>query len=365
MRIVMLSWRDQDNPEAGGAERFLHRVAAGLVERGHQVTVATAAYEGAAPVDVVDGVRIVRRGGKLTVYPRATAALLRGALGRADVVVDVQNGVPFFSRVARTAPVVVLVHHVHREQWPVVYGPRRAAIGWWVESRVAPAVYRRSRYITVSEHSRDELTQLGIGGGRISIVHNGTDRPPQPPWPRSPTPRLVTLGRLVPHKRVEHALRVVAALRDSLPDVHLDVVGDGWWADHLLALRRDLLLDDAVTFHGYVEEAAKHQLLDSAWVHLAPSLKEGWGLAVLEAAAHGVPTVGYAAAGGLADSVVDGVTGVLVDDEASLGTQARALLTDTERCRRLGSAAAARARTFTWDHTVAAFEKVLLEVIGR
>ena len=70
---------------------------------------------------------------------------------------------------------------------------------------------------------------------------------------------------------------------------------------------------DAVTFHGHIDDVAKHHVLQSAWVHVLPSRKEGWGLAVLEAAQHRVPTIGYRSSGGLSDSIVDGVTGILVD----------------------------------------------------
>lgn len=118
------------------------------------------------------------------------------------------------------------------------------------------------------------------------------------------------LSRLVPHKQIEHALTTLAVLRDHVPDVHLDVVGDGWWMDPLVEYAARLGVSDAVTFHGYLDEESKHQVLQRAWVHLMPSRKEGWGLAVTEAAQHGVPTVGYRSSGGLTDSVTDGITGL-------------------------------------------------------
>ena len=157
MRVLLHNWRDLHHPEAGGAERYLVTVAEGLAARGHDVTFRTAAYPGAVPDEVVEGVRYVRRGGHYSMYPRT---LLATAGSRPDVVVDVQNGVPYLSPLATRAPVVNLVHHVHREQWPVVFGPRAASTGWWVESRLAPAVYRRTRYVAVSGATRDELVRL-------------------------------------------------------------------------------------------------------------------------------------------------------------------------------------------------------------
>ena len=130
--VVFLSWRDTRHPEGGGAEKYLEMVATGLVGLGATVTVFCAAHPAAPPDEEVAGVRYVRRGGRLTVYLRGMLALLRGSLGSPDVVVDVQNGLPFWSRLVTRTPVVVLVHHVHREQWPVAIPARSApsAGGW-------------------------------------------------------------------------------------------------------------------------------------------------------------------------------------------------------------------------------------------
>ncbi len=124
--VLLLCWRDTGHPQGGGSERYLEEVGAGLARRVVKVTLRTAGYPGAPREETVDGVRIVRGGGRLTVYPRALGAILAGRVGlgplaglRPDAVVDTQNGIPFFSRVVAGAPVTVLVHHCHREQWPV------------------------------------------------------------------------------------------------------------------------------------------------------------------------------------------------------------------------------------------------------
>src|SRR5690606_29610981 len=113
-------------------------------------------------------------------------------------------------------------------------------------------------------------------------------------------------GRLVPQKRVEIAMNAVAALRVELPDLTLDVVGTGWWEPQLEEHADALGISDRVTFHGFVSEQEKHELLARAWVHAMPSLKEGWGLVVVEAGIHGTPTVAFRDAGGPSDSVLDG-----------------------------------------------------------
>ncbi|WP_409369018.1 glycosyltransferase [Mycolicibacterium insubricum] len=140
--------------------------------------------------------------------------------------------------------------------------------------------------------------------------------------------RVVVLSRLVPHKQIEDALSAVAALAPRFPGLHLDVIGGGWWSDRLAEQAAALGIADAVTFHGHVDDVTKHELVQRAWVQVLPSRKEGWGLAVIEAAQHQVPTIGYRHAGGLTDSIVDGVTGLLVSDHRELVDSLADLLDD-------------------------------------
>lgn len=364
LRVLFCNWRDTRNPEGGGSEVYVESVATALARSGHDVTILCAQHANAPQDEVVDGVRFVRRGGKLGVYPAALRAQLGGALGRFDVVVDVQNGIPFASTLVTSSPVVVLVHHVHREQWPVVYGPVRSRIGWALESTVAPRIYRHCRYVAVSQSTRSELAALGIDSRRIEVVHNGVERPLLPAEPDE-SPRILVLGRLVPHKRVEHVLAAAARLRFDHPDLRVAVVGDGWWAPELDAEARRLGVEDIVEFTGFCSEDDKHRQLSRAWVLALPSLKEGWGLVVMEAAGYGVPTVGYADAGGVAESVVDGVTGLLADDLDGFTAALGRLLADRALRRRLGTAAAARASEFGWDAAARAFTQVLLRAVGR
>ena len=93
--VLILNWRDTTHPEGGGSEVYVERIAAGLAARGRPVTLLCAAHPGAPAAERVGGIRVVRRGGRLSVYPHAWWAHLTGRLGGHEVVVDVQNGLPF------------------------------------------------------------------------------------------------------------------------------------------------------------------------------------------------------------------------------------------------------------------------------
>lgn len=361
-RVLFLSWRDMSHPEGGGSEMYVERTAQAMSDGGWDVTVLCAAYPGAPREERLGSVRFVRRGGRYSVYLRAAMYVL-GRANRYDAIVDIQNGVPFWTPLLTSTPVVLLIHHVHKEQWPVVFGPWRARLGWWLESRVAPAVYRGRRYVTVSEATRSELVGLGVDPAHVQVIHAGNDMPNDLDVGRGTgrhdPPSMVILGRLVPHKRVEIAIDTLSSLRERFPALTLDVVGSGYWQDELRAHARRLGVADAVRFRGFVSEATKHRLLADASVNLMPSLKEGWGLAVVEAAAHGTPSVAFRAAGGTTESVIHGRTGLLADYPAQFTDHVALLLSDPDLRDEMGAAARGYARRFTWTATGERFRAVV------
>jgi glycosyltransferase involved in cell wall biosynthesis len=359
--VLVLNWRDTLHPEGGGSERYVERIARGLVERGYRVTVFCARHENAPARQEIDGVRFVRRGTKITVYLYALLAVLTS---RADVIVDVQNGVPFFSRLVTRTPVVVLLHHLHRHQWVACLGRVLGRIGWWVESRLAPVVYWRCRYVTVSQHTRDDLVRLGIGNRRITVVPNGLTAPPPTSSGTADEPLLVAVSRLQPHKRLEHAIDVLVRLRERWPTLRLSIIGRGPWHDRLRRYAEERGVADRVTLHGWLSEQDKHELLARAWVHLCPSAKEGWGISVMEAAALGVPSVAYHEAGGVCESIRDRRTGLLAKDFDDFVASVDRLLREPGTRAQMSVAGRLHARKYDWEHSVDAFETVLVRAAG-
>ena len=360
VRIVIANWRDPWHPEAGGAERYAWEMARALAARGAAVRFLTARGSGQARGECRAGIEIVRRGGRFTVYPLALGWLIAHRRS-ADVVLDCQNGIPFFTPLVlpRHVPVLCVLHHVHTAQFTVHFPAWMAWAGRLLEGPASRLAYRRQACVAVSPSTIAAMRERLRWTGDIYLIPNGTPVPAVTPrhrptaapgLPAGQQVRLVWIGRLVAHKRAELIAEVAAR------GFTVDVIGRGPGAAALLAaLESEPALAGAVHLHGYLPEADKHAIVRESLLHLNTSAGEGWGLCVLEAAAFGVPTVAYDVEG-LRDAVRDGQTGWLVRDGEELADVVdRAVRELADPARRDEVAAACRdwAALLSWERSTA------------
>jgi glycosyltransferase involved in cell wall biosynthesis len=362
-RIVVCNWRDLKHPRAGGAEVYCHRIAEQFAAAGATVQLLTAEVEGAPRDEVVGGVRVHRAGNALTVYPRALLWLLRNRK-RVDAVVDCQNGIPFFTPLAvgRTTPVVCVIHHVHQEQFSLYLSRPAAAVARLLEGRFTRSVYRGRSFAVVSPSTRTDARRVLKLRGSIHVVANGIEQRPAPRVGRTVQPRIAIVGRLVPHKRVDYLLESLRDVRLAVPGVHLDVIGDGPARAALERRTAELGLEQAVTFHGFVDDETKRRLVAQSWLTAITSLSEGWGLTIIEAAALGIPAVGLDVAG-VRDAIRDHRTGWLVRDRDELTpalVNALRRLGDPLEAQAFGARARAWAASFSWRTSAEHLAQVLL-----
>jgi glycosyltransferase involved in cell wall biosynthesis len=358
VRLLVLNWRDLRSPAAGGAELVTHEVASRLVERGHEVTLFTSRPEGAAGRERIDGVEVVRRGSELTTRLRAPGFARRRSW---DLVVEEINTLPYFAPLWSRWPTLLLIHQLAREVWFYESKAPLSQIGYALEPAYLQ-VYRRSPKVTISRSTRDNLLGAGLGGP-VHVIPVAVSTPALAKLPdKAPSPRLISVSRLVPSKRPEHAVRSLAALRRGVPGATLTLVGDGPERARVETLARELGVSEAVTLRGRVADGEKHALLRDAGILIACSAREGWGLTVTEAARLGTPAVAYDVAG-LRDSIVDGRTGVLTAQAPeALAAGVSELLADGGRYTRLREAGWRLASELSWERTTDAFERVLRSV---
>lgn len=362
-RILFLNWRDRANPAAGGAESYTEEIAQRFVRAGAAVTLFTSAYRGAEPYDWSNGYLVIRKGGQFGVYAAAARHLRRYA-GDYDVVVDFQNGIPFFAPLWGPArlPVVCVIHHVHQRQFDMYFKWPMNLVGRVLEGRASRIVYQGRPMIAVSPSTRAEMRRELRFRGHVHIVPNGIDVPGPAPVRRAVRPTIAVVTRLVPHKQMDHLIAAVPELLGKWPELRVVVAGDGESREQLSSQVRKLGLQDVVDLPGRVSEEVKFELLATAWLTVAPSAAEGWGLTIMEANALGTPAVAYDVPG-LRDSVRHGITGWLVRRGQSLADalgEALDELSGPDQGAGFGAAARAWASAFSWDASAERLAGVLL-----
>ena len=359
-RVHVLAWRDLDDPDAGGSEvhadEFMRRWAAA----GLDITHRTSAAVGQPSTATRNGYRVVRRGSRYSVFPRAVASEWVRRMGRFDALVEVWNGVPWMSPVWCRRPRITFLHHVHGPMWDQLLPWPLAGVGRALEARLAPPFYRRSLTLTPSEATRDDLLQLGFRADHVVAVNNGVDAMFRPGGARSISPLVVSVARLAPVKRQDELIEAAVIARQRLPDLRLVIVGEGPLRPALEARIAAHGAGGWITMTGRLSQADLVAEYQRAWLVSSASLAEGWGLALTEAAACGTAAVATDVSGHRS-SVVDGVTGVLVPLERLAETMADVLL-DHARRDKLASAALARAQTLTWD---ASAQGILAALLGQ
>ena len=346
-RVHVLAWRDLDDPDAGGSEvhadEFMRRWAAA----GLDITHRTSAAVGQPATAMRNGYRVIRRGSRYSVFPRAVGSEWIRRMGGYDALVEVWNGVPWMSPVWCRKPHITFLHHVHGPMWDQLLPRPLAGVGRAMEARFAPPFYRRTLTLTPSDATRDDLLGLGFRAERVVAVNNGVDPMFHPGGLRSASPLVLCVGRLAPVKRQDELIEAAVIAKERVPDLHVVIVGDGPLRPALEARVAAHSAGGWITLAGRLSHADLVAQYQRAWLVSSASLAEGWGLTLTEAAACGTPAVATDVSGHRS-SVVDGVTGVLAPLDR-LGDTLADVLLDDQRREALAAAALTRARTLTWD----------------
>jgi glycosyltransferase involved in cell wall biosynthesis len=258
------------------------------------------------------------------------------------------NGVTFLTPLWCRTPRLALVHHIHREHYARELGTFGKVAAVALETLPLRLLYRRSRFVTISQATARDLACHGIDPANITVGYLGVELGVLHPDPdaRALEPTLLYLGRIKRYKRIE----LILDLLERLPGVVLELAGEGDHRPELEAQVRVRGLEDRVRMHGYVSEERKLELYQRAWVNVTTSSAEGWGLSVTEAAACATPSAALRQ-GGLAEAIDDGRTGILADDVPELATKLGALLSDLSQREAMGARALERVAALRWDDT--------------
>ena len=352
--LLAVNFRDPAHPEAGGAELHLEEILLEALRRGWKVTWLASGFRGAPAEAEHRGMRIVRRADWYD-FNLVVPGVLRREFSGAnlpDLIVEDINKVPCFCAQFTRAPVAVIVPHLFgtaafREANPIV-ASYVMGLEWFI-----PRTYATSRFLAISESTRDDLVERGVPGARIAVVHCGLDHNRyklDPSVAKAATPTLVFVGRLRRYKGLDWVLRSLPDVLAKVPTLRLEIIGDGPWQKALQEQAAERGVTHAVEFLGFLPFAEKVRRMQAAWAVVQPSPKEGWGLTVVEAGACGTAVVA-ADSPGLRDSVRRDETGLVVpyDDDAALTVALTRVATDIALRDRLAAAGVQWAARFQWD----------------
>ena len=305
---------------------------------------------------------------------RALASLTRLMRSyRPDIVHTHQSKAGLLGRLAATTSRVPnRVHTFHGNVFEGYFSPRMSAAVLTAERLAARAT---TRTIVLSEEQRRELVERRIGHpDRVTVIPLGLDLDQFAGHPRAEARAelgidpdavvLVAAGRLAPIKRIDRLLRVFRAVVDGHPEARLCIVGDGPLRPELEAQADGLALGDAVRFAGWSDAMpAWHAAAD---IVVNSSDSEGTPLVLIEAGATGRPVVATRV-GGVADVVIDGETGWLVDreDEAGFAERIGRLIDDPAMRSRMGDAAAARSQAHAAGRLVDEVAALYADLVAR
>ena len=348
LRFLMLNWRDPQNPASGGAERVSLAYLSALSSKGHDVWWFANAYPDCEQESILNGIHIIRRGGMGTSILAANRWFQSQA--RFDLVIDQHHGIPWFAPWWTQTQCVSYIHEVLGPIWSSFYRWPLDQIGR-IQEQFTHWLYRQTPFWTACKGTEDMLHARGIQSVKRIPYGVYTQALPSLPEKLMSAPlRLAVVSRLAPNKRIDHAIRTLRCLKDRQIDAALKIIGTGDSMPQLKQCVGQLGLNDRVTFAGFLDEKQKDQSLQEAHILLHTSVREGWGLNIIEANAMGTPSAVYPVAG-LTESTLDHVTGRISKKETpeSLADEIQSMIKKPERYQQYRIEAWNRAKQFHWD----------------
>ena len=239
MRILWFNWRDIYNPDAGGAEVLTHEVAKRLVKNErHKITLFTSSFRGAVPFESIDGVDVIRDGGKFTVYQRARS-YYKNNNKNFDLVIDEINVKPFLTpKFVKDKPILAIIHQISSEQFLHELPFPLSFIGYYYLEKRWLSYYKNIPTVTVSNSTRMDLMKLGFSD--IKLMPEGLSvEPLSAPPQKEIKPTVAFIGRLKKHKLPDHALLAFSYIKRIIPESQLWIIGDGYMRKELERMSRE------------------------------------------------------------------------------------------------------------------------------
>lgn len=306
-RVVMLNWMDIKNPLAGGAEKYCFEIAKRLADEGFEVIMISRRFKGSKKIELLQGVKIIRIGNRVTVYPLASILALKL---RPYLKFDSINVIPFFTPLFRRKRTLAMIHHIIPHSVIEQKIGRFSIFADFVQFKLVPTLYKNVLVLANSESTKRDLDEMGFRN--IWPTHLGVELPAIGTLKQKQNV-VVAAGALRPWKRPDHIIRAFSAMNKEWRLVVFGRPENNHIVSDLRALSDSLDISDRVDVLSNISDAYKEELYRVSKIAMIASEKEGWGFAAIEPQAYGCPVVGYDVPG-VRDSVLNDSTGILVEN---------------------------------------------------
>jgi len=361
MKIAILIWRDMQNPKAGGSEVLFHEMAKRWVKSKHKVSWLCPKFPNSKNRETIDGIDIVRKGNDHFVYFSA-GLLFHKELKEADVIIDVENGLPFFTPLFTKTPKVLHIHHVHKDVWAKETRFPISLMGCILENKLMPLLYKKVPVVTPSHSSARDIVEGRLTKSEPIVINPGVMIATTRRFQKTREPSILFLNRIKKYKGIDTLLLAIKQLKAENFTPTVFVAGKGDYLKQAESYAKSNNLSN-VKFLGFVSEEKKAELLQTSWLFVNPSFIEGWGIVNIEANRFGTPVIGSNVSG-IRDSVIDNKTGLLFHygNHDELASKIRHLLEDNKELSRMSEEARKWASCFSWERTSEEYLNVLESV---
>ncbi|HSD98833.1 MAG TPA: glycosyltransferase family 4 protein [Patescibacteria group bacterium] len=351
MNILLLNWRDIKNPKAGGAEIVTFEHEKAWAFKGHSVTWFTSGFPQSLAEEAIDGVKIIRKGTMVTVFFYAFLFYLQHRK-QFDVVIDEIHGIPFFTPLYVSGPKITFIHEVAEEIWDYMYPFPINTVGKFLETFYLP-LYKKIRLWTDAQSTIDDLVKFGFLRNNCFAIACPIKNTPLTKKPvKEKNKTFIFVSRVVRMKGIEEVIKSFGFIQKEDANAKLWIVGKGEeeYIRKLKSMAGEYHIEKNVTFFGEVSEKEKLHLMSKAHLLLHASVKEGWGLVVMEAASQWTPSVVYNVAG-LKDSVKNNITGIVLEanSPSEMAKQAILLVNDKKRYSRFQTNGLSWVKSLSWE----------------
>jgi glycosyltransferase involved in cell wall biosynthesis len=349
----------------GGGERRYYEFAKRLVKKGHHVDLICMKIDGISDQEEIKGINVHHIGPTIINPPQRSSsdfikfifAIFKWIIKNDYDIIDAQAYAPlipaFLGAKLKRTPVIGTIHDVSTigdDQW--IQSSKTATIAEKILVRLP-----YDKIITVSNSTKKSLVEYyGVKEDRICVVYAGVDLKfiDSVKVNEKYQNTIIFVGRLAPHKHVDHLLKVFKSLKTDIPGIKLIIIGKGVEKDNLINLTKEYGIKNNVQFMENLDYKELIGEIKKSNVLALPSTREGFGIVLTEANACSIPVVAYAS-GGVVEVVDDGINGFLVEPSnvKSLENNIKFLLANPSKRDNLGENGRKLVeKSFTWDKNV-------------